>query len=967
MKSFLAEIAEKLVQENKNPGDLTVVFPNRRAILYFRKFLSEQLNAPTFAPRLLTIEEFISGFSEATVPDRIDLVHALYSVYRGVVGTDESFDQFYFWGEMLLRDFEEIDKYLVDAGLLFKSVKDQKELDVLFDYFTEEQLSFLRSFWLQFDGDLTKNKQSFLNIWRSLFAVYENFRSHLREKNRAYEGMIHRDVAERIRRNDSAIQPSGKLMFVGFNALTTSEETILSHFVASHQATVYWDTDHYYLNNHNQEAGKFLRMYQQDQVLGRTFPTDIPAHFKTKEKLNLYGAPTPVGQVKLLAQVLDEQIRQGLNPEEALVVLPDEKLMLPVLHSLADVVPDMNVTMGFPLSGTPVFNLIELLIELQLNARADGFSHRQVVPILGHPYIVATDPQAAQERLKRIKKENRVTVAEAWLHDGPPVYRLIFKKTGGDRSELIGYIRSVLQQLAVLNGLGDLDKEYIYHFITFLNRVGLVLGGEKEESQRNPDVAVNVYTSKEARASQQAFLRLFRQLTRFQRIPFSGEPLKGLQIMGVLETRNLDFKHVFILSLNEGIFPAASSKGSYVPHTLRKAFGLPTVDHNDAIYAYLFYRVIQRAENVHLFYNAEPDLLGQGEKSRLLQQLIYESGLPIAQHVLHNPVQPHPIEPVVVAKDERVYKSLARFCDGPAQQNELTPSALNDYLDCRLRFYFRYVAGIREPREVEEELDARVLGNLLHNVMEKLYRDIMNRKGTAEIEASDLKDIDPLLSRLIDEVFIEQYSLDKDKKVVYEGQRLVVREVVNRFIRQIIKMDMAFAPFTIEALEEKDLRYMVRLNEAGKTVVLGGRVDRADRKAAPGKSGKDMLRVIDYKAGRDVAEIKTIEELFTRNTDRNKAAFQVLLYALLFRKKYPSNDVRVTAGLINRVNLFDEDFRFGVKIGKEVIDDVDPYIGEFEQRLYTVLDELFDPGIPFDQTTNTKSCRICSYRQVCYR
>lgn len=954
MKPFLKELAERIIQGPAPLDKLTFIFPNRRAVLYFRKHVSQLIHKPAFAPRLLTIEDFIGRLSPLQVPDKLELVYRLYKAYHSIVPVEETFDTFYFWGEMLLGDFDEVDKYHVQASHLFKDLSYQKELDASFDFLTEEQQAFLMSFWSNFHENLTENKKKFLHVWKELYAVYQAFREALRKDGLAYEGMLHRDVAEQLQNGTLAdVYPASEtplLHFVGFNALTKAEEMIIRHFVAQGTATAHWDLDEYYVNSDAQEAGAFFRTYQKDPVLSSTFLPDVPAHFRQPKSIHLYSAPQPVAQTKLMAQVLQDTLLQGADPEDTLVVLPDEKLLLPVLHGIANSVEKLNVTMGFPLTSTPLFNMIELLMEMQLQTRDDHYNHRYVLALLGHPYTVAADAGEAQARRKEILSHNWVQVEGPWLRTQVPLYDAMFREA--DPAEIIPYLRTIINTIGTLPQVAEFDKEYALHFIKLLNRLEEVPLPAQSTNGRS-------ISRKDALKS---FLRLLHQLVRMQKIPFSGEPLRGLQVMGVLETRNLDFKNVFILSLNEGAFPAAGGKGSYIPHNLRRAYGLTTLDQQDAIYAYQFYRCLQRAENIHLFYNSETDVLGQGEMSRYLQQLVFESGLPITRHVLHSPIQPHAIEPIVIHKDESVFNKLARHCMGQAAIKELTPTALNDYLECRLKFYYKHVARIKEADEIEEDLDARMLGNFLHEVMELFYQHILDEKKSKTIEPADFEHHQTLLNRLIDHVFRKAYHLSPTKPVVYEGQRLVVREIIISFANRILAMDKAYAPFNIEALERRGLLYHIPLQADGNpVVVLGGIVDRADSKDG-------VLRVVDYKTGKDVTDIKgTVSDLFVRDGDRNKAAFQTLLYALLYKENTNTEGLRIVPGLMNRINLFDDDFRFGLKVGKDYVHDITPLLPEFEAGLKETLEELYNPDVPFDQTLNTDICRYCPYRGICYR
>jgi CRISPR/Cas system-associated exonuclease Cas4 (RecB family) len=967
MKTFLQELAEKIYKRHPVISEVTVVFPNRRAVLYFRKHLSTLLTKPVFTPRLVTIEDFISDFSSLKVADKLELIYDLYQVVkkRSAFGKDDvgGVDQFYFWGDMLLRDFDEIDKYMVDAVHLFKDLSHQKELDSSFDFLTDEQREFLKSFWSNFDENDSANKKKFLYLWRRLPEVYAAFKEELLHQGKAYEGMLHRQVAEKFLHGKLSYgSNAAHLHFAGFNALTTSEEKILAWFVDK-GAQVHWDFDEYYVNNAAQEAGRFFREYQDHPTLKRTFDGNVPAHFSQKiqsgKKIRMYGAAQPIGQAKLMAQILNDEFAKGLIPEETLIVLPDEKLLMPVLHGISAGIEKLNVTMGFPLSSTPLFNFIELLVDLQINRKADHFNHRQVLALMGHPYVVAADAASANAKRKEILKANWVHIPKNFLATEVQLHRLIFVELDlaegkSSLSVLTNYLRSVVAEIGALKTIADLDKEYAFYFYKFFNRIEEVFGGD-EKAPSQPLLRAE-YVQK-----LKSFLRLFRQLIKTHKIPFSGEPLRGLQIMGVLETRNLDYKNVFVLSLNEGSFPSVSNKGSYVPFTIRKAYGLPTIEHQDAIYSYLFYRVLQRAENISLFFNSETDVLGQGEMSRYLQQLVFESGIPMERKVLHNAIQPSAVKPISIAKNSEVMENLLKINEGNMYFKGISPSALNTYLECQLKFYFRHVAKIREADEVEEELDARVLGNFLHDVMERFYKRTADRKGNKTIVEEDFQNVEPAIDTLIDEVFIEAYRLDPSKKVQYEGQRLVVKEVVKRFAHRIVEMDRAYAPFTIEAIEQEGLSFTVNIGKPPHKAVVGGKIDRVDKKG-------DLVRVIDYKTGKDKLTFESVGSLFARDSSRNKAAFQTLLYALLYKRNFRNADTaKIVPGLINRLNLFDEGFSFGLRVGKEQITNVDSLLPDFEDHLKVLFEELFDPGQAFHQTKDVEHCKLCPYTQICYR
>jgi CRISPR/Cas system-associated exonuclease Cas4 (RecB family) len=984
MKPFLKQLAEEITSRHPKMDDVTVIFPNRRAALYFRKYLSELLTKPSFAPSLLTIEDFIAKLSPLKVPDKLELVSRLHRSYHEVINASsgdektarEPFDRFYFWGDMLLRDFDEADRYMVNAEHLFKDLSHQKELDTSFDFLTEEQLEFLRSFWNNFDENQSANKRKFLRVWRKLPTVYKHFREQLANENLAYEGMLHREVAENLKSTVIDFLKKDHVHFAGFNALTLCEEKILEFFFSHFGAKIHWDLDDYYVNSEIQEAGKFFREYQKHPILGKTFSSDVPANLLTKKaesenpKIHLFGAAQPIGQAKLMASVLNEKL-QTFKPDETLIVLPDEKLLIPVLHGVSGMVDALNVTMGFPLSSTPLSNLVEILIDLQLTRKGTDFNHRQVLAILSHPYVIAADAVSSNNKRKEILKHNWVHIPEGFLASETDLHRIIFRNfaeaslNSEDPSKnILQYLKVIVLEIGSLPNLGNFDREYAYHFITFFNRLEEVLTGADESDSTTGEPIDAKLHHRQKQAALKSFLRLLKQLVQSQKIPFTGEPLRGLQIMGVLETRNLDFKNVFILSLNEGSFPSMSNKSSYIPFNIRKAYGLPTAEHQDAIYAYLFYRVLQRAENIFLFYNSETDVLGQGEMSRYLQQLLYESGLPVSRKTLHNTIQPRDLNAIVVRKNAQVLEDIYKLNEGNIYFQGISPSALNSYIECRLKFYFRHIAKIKEANEVEEELDARVLGNFLHDVMENFYKNITLRKNSREIGVDDYRNYEKELDKLIDQVFIEAYRLDSTQPVEYEGQRLVVKEIVKRFAHRIIEMDKAYAPFIIEGLEQGGILCEVPLSRPPYKAVVSGKIDRVDRKG-------DLLRIIDYKTGKDKLNFDSIVSLFARDTKRNKAAFQTLLYALLYKKSMSGVQqaamYKIVPGLINRLNLFDDEFSFGLRIGKENITDVDPLLPEFEAGIKNVFEELFDPEKPFDQTSDVENCKLCAYSQICYR
>ncbi|HMQ00244.1 MAG TPA: PD-(D/E)XK nuclease family protein, partial [Cyclobacteriaceae bacterium] len=603
----------------------------------------------------------------------------------------------------------------------------------------------------------------------------------------------------------------------------------------------------------------------------------------------------------------------------------------------APVVKHINVTMGYPLMASAAYQLLEQLIELQVGVKQNHFDHRKVQTILTHPYMQAIERVKSPELLHHINKENRTSIAEDFFQE-VDLFKKIFSIV--NTADTLNYLREVLNFVAAQKQISSVDKEYIFHLYKQLNRIHDVIGDEVHDLR--------------------SFQRLFRQLCRTQRIPFVAEPLKGIQVMGVLETRSIDFKNVFVLSMNEGNWPAGSSGNSYIPYNIRKAYGLPSVEHADAIQAYHFYRSLQRANNIHLFYNTEADKLGGGEKSRYLQQLMYESALPVQEHVLSTGVNPQQAQAISIAKNEQVQKKLAMYFESHVADRAFYPTNLTDYLECSLRFYFKHIEKIKETDEVEDDLDARILGDILHRCMEFFYEDLKKALGEKTIEASVIEKQEKLLNTYIDKAFQAKYKHLEGKQMTYEGQQLIVKEIVYRFAKQVLKLDKAYAPFNIVGLEEKNFSISLNLKNGKDKVQLRGIIDRVDLK-------DDVLRIVDYKTGKDVAAHKgELADLFMRDGKVNKAAFQVLMYALLYAGK-AGNDYKILPGLLSRSDLFNPEFKFGLKFNGATITDARELLPEFTHHLLEMMEEIYNPEIPFKQTERLENCLYCSFKEICYR
>ncbi len=957
MKTFIEEIASKVYNDHQEDlGSITVIFPNRRAGLFFRKALGSMIKKPIWMPRITSFEDFILRQSDLEKIENIEAVFLLYEVFKDFPNKEEPFDKFYFWGEMILRDFDEIDQYLVDADKIFKSIKTQKELEAEFYFLSEEDMQVIQSFWMTFIPDTTKTQKTFLETWRILNPVYEAFRKRLLGRGQGYIGMIYRDFLEKLRREKPTSQR--KLLFAGFNALTKVEEEIIKHYVDIGNVDLIWDVDAYYLDDERQEAGFFLREYRQDAVLGRYFPKDIPNRISSEKEVSITGVSLEVGQAKAMSESISELIREeDFDPQRTVVVLPQEHMLFPILHSLTDEVQKVNVTMGYPISETTVFNLVENLLLLQSSRRdslvhGSSFYYKPVFALLRHPLLHHIGSSMVKKFLQEMKKRNLIFVYHDELPSHHHIFQLIFDKT----EEPLYYLLTVLKELH--KALGDvefdIDKTFISGYYEQIENLNSMIG------ERTYQLSYNF------------LIKLFRRMSRSIKVPFTGEPLEGLQIMGILETRNLDFENVFILNMNEDSWPGIQRRGSFIPYNIRKAFDIPAYEHQDAIYSYLFYRLLQRSRRIEIFHNIVSEFNINGELSRFVQQLEFESNLNIKRRILANPIKVSTPVPIIIDKDKQVMEKLNRYL---VKKNEwtprLTPSALDTYLYCRLRFYFKYVEQLYEPDELLEELDPMVFGNILHDTMEILYKQFIKTQKRDTIEPNDFFWLEGGIDGAINKAFIQHYNVKNEKKFKLEGRNVIAAEILRKTAFKILNFDRHYAPFKIIGLETSTRDgYTVDfpIDSYGNELIVGlkGKIDRIDAKDG-------IVRVLDYKTGKDSRTFTNIDSLIDRDDEkRNKAAFQVFFYSYLFTSTYKESYNRIEPGLYNSRDLFNKDFNWQLQKKEnrapiENITNFDDYSQEFERILNRLLLEIWDKNLQFDQVEDEKKCKYCSYKEICNR
>lgn len=957
MKPFLYQVASLFYEKwEAEVSRLAFVFPNRRTGLFFQKYLSEVADIPLFSPTILTINDLFIQLSGKQSADRISMLFTLYDIYIRQSGSTETFDEFLYWGEMLLNDFDDIDKYMANARMLFSNVTDLREIENDFDFLSDEQIAAIRSFWSSFypRGD-TPNQQQFLAVWQVLYDLYEEFRATLAAEGKGYEGMIFREVVESMERGESPDLPYERIVFVGLNALSVSEERFLAQLQKREIADFYWDYVSDKVTDPDNKASYFVSRNL------KSFPSSmkLPPEEKIKTEIEVIGIPSGIGQAKHVYTLLSDWCKEAeMSSEEALrtaVILPDEHLLIPVLNAIPEQIRRINVTMGYPLAGTPVASLIEYILALQKNVRYIDrnplFYFRDVLPVLNHRYILSTSPEIISSLVKEITENNKIYISHTELEKTPLLEILFTPVTGVEAFS--DYLIKVLEELnKVMSALSDeeeedapqrtndLEQEFIFHYFTTVNRM--------KEVMKDARIEMKIDT----------FFRLLKRVTDTITIPFHGEPLSGLQIMGVLETRALDFDRLIILSMNEGIFPQRKAANSFIPYNLRRGFGLPTYEHQDSVWAYHFYRLIERASHVSLLYDTRSNGLQTGEVSRFVHQLHYHYEVPMRDKLVVYNVSSSKTPPLAVPKREDIMRRLDAYRKGGSKA--ISASAINTYLDCPLKFYFSVVEGIREEEEVSETIESDVFGSILHKVMEELYKPFQGKMVTVDLLKAIRKDT-ALLTGAIARAFASEFFKTEVVRSL-TGQNYLIGEMIRKYVEKILERDGKLTPFVYIESERK-INGLISLSDYSE-IRLKGFIDRVDEV-------RDAIRIIDYKSGSGTTTFSSIESLFNKEEkDRAKAVMQVFMYCWMYAHFTENKGKTIQPGIYYVRSLFSDPFDPSVyhriERGKsEKVEDFSGYAQAFEEGLRGCLDEIFNPEIPFTQTPTGKACSYCPFKGIC--
>ena len=982
MKTFLSLVAKDLLQRfGTNMHDVTVVFPGKRASLFLNQELALASETPVWAPRYITMSDLFYSLSPYVKADPIDSISALYQIFSKTILTEEmqeeyTLDKFWGWGEIILSDFDDVDKHLADAEAIFLNVYELMELESM-DYLTDEQKQTLQHFFQNFSTEGNSQlKERFLNIWSQMHNMYTQLREEQMQAGAVYEGAIFRSVIENLKKDDSPLQSllqnRKAVVFAGFNVLNNVEHALMSAIQKQGKAIFYWDYDCYYVENPEQEAGVFMRQNLKD------FPCALDKenydNLRHLQDVTFISCNTDNAAARYAHQWLSSLYKNNLLPitgevGRGSVVLCNENLLQPVLHSLPQQVGKVNITMGFPLTDAPVYSFVMALLSLQ----TDGFDATQ--QRFRHPFV-----QVVQHHVYA-----PFVPEEQWLR---------YQAT--DNVKLLSYLIEMVQQVGThFSGIQNPDV-YEQLYIEAIFQTHRILNKFLQLTSRegNPLIIQHV-----------TLRRLLRTLLCSTNIPFHGEPAQGLQVMGVLETRCLDFSHMLMLSVEEGMLPRNTQSNTMIPANIREAFGLTTPHHRIAVFSYYFYRLIQRTEHLTCVYNENCVGNSRHEMSRFLRQMLAETDIPIRTLWLKSESSIQDTEALSVPKTPEILQRMLERYDRKTSGEKaipLSPSAINTYMTCPLKFFLTHVSGLRADVDPQEGLNAPLIGDIFHDTAELIYKRIIQHTGSNIIQRNTLSevlsDMEGLVGPILDIVFDTIYFHPTDRwnrneeawKMVcrdtrpgnqYTGELIIIRRVLMQYLTNLLRYDLRHAPFRIIATETD--RYFNITGPSPKpspkwessnpqppnsqfsilnsqfNITTGGRIDRLDE-----MDGR--IRVVDYKTGYHVPSIKSMDDV-TNTTGKHEGYFlQAFLYSYaVLQNDKPSSPL--VPALFYPGKAYKEDYDPTLTIGKDVIEDFAPLANEFYEGLTQIIEQIFSPNYSFTQTPELKDCANCDYKLLCGR
>ena len=965
-KTFLEYVAEDIIGKyGTDLSRIAVVFPNKRAALFLNEHLARIAGQPVWSPAYITISDLFRQHTDLKPADPIKLICDIHKSFTKCTGIDETLDHFYGWGQLLLADFDDIDKNMADADSIFCNLKDIHELDDI-SYLDDEQKEMLKRFFANFSDDIESElKKRFLSLWSHFGDIYHDYNRRLTEQGIGYEGAIYRKVAS----EETLHLKYDKYLFVGFNLIQKVERVLFSRLMKEGKAKFYWDFDEYYMPTARaQQSASVPNNTASFAAYLTDFPNeldntdrDIYANMRRPKRIRFISSPTENAQARFASNWLLENDRYKAGRKTA-VVMCDESILLPIMHSLPPEADKVNITSGFPLAMTPVASLVMLLFDLYtlgLRKKGTAFNPHYLKKLMAHPY-------ARHLQEAHLKEMNDVHLKGVHLK-GVHLSQVHQEKEMHQEgiAALLQHIASLIKQVGIATKQegNALTQESVFRMFTILNRLAALAD--------SGDLLVDNTTLR----------RLVSQLVGAASIPFHGEPVVGVQIMGVLETRNIDFDNVLLLSCNEGNMPKGVNDSSFIPYSIRKAHGLTTIDNKVAIYSYYFHRLLQRAGDITIAYNNSTDNGHTGEMSRFMLQLLVESGQKIDHYSLTAKNQPTPLMPKAIEKDEAAIDKLE-------EMSKLSPSAINTYIRCKLAFYYQYIAHIKEPDSDPETIDNRMFGNIFHRAAYLIYKDITDHSPVIEkahIQAylSNRK----LLASVVDRAFEEEECKTNN------GLQIINREVIIEYITKLLKIDQQLCPFSILAMEEEAKVYTqlsftipsggalkggALVSSAPRTsapdkhynLTIGGIIDRLDA-VTDKQTGKRRIRVVDYKTGnKPSSAIKSIEEVFDPKNIASKHSnyfLQAILYSLIVSrsKEWNAANDPVSPALLFIKQAATNGYDPTLCIDKHPISDVTVYEEEFLTKLKETVADMYSPNAAFTPTDDRKKCELCPYRMLC--
>jgi len=1032
MPSFLKLLAQDLINNyRKDFINTIIIFPNKRAGLFLADELSKLIKEPLWMPKIMTLSEYISSQIHTQTADEVTLVTKLYKAYTNTSSSPESFDDFYYWGKMLVSDFDDVDKYLVNAKDLFSNLQSLKEIEQNFSYLDDEEIHLIKQFWGSFSIlNQSDEQKKFVNIWKNLYATYSTFRKSLLNNNLSYEGMAQRLFCEKLDSNKSVESENKNIIIAGFNALNLCEKKIFSYYRDNNNARFYWDYDSYYIDDEKQEAGLYIR----ENI--KQFPNAIKKeNFKNflhnDKQIDIISIASAIGQAKLIPTLLQE-FNEPIDRKTA-IILCDESMLLPALSSIPNSVGKINITMGYPAQNSSIAAFIQLIQELRNSSKkgkkdykSTYYYYREVLALLNHKLIKNSRNIDIEKITKEINSNNNIYISAEKLQfntltraifidkiDSVPDYlknilRILLqtpinktnKESSNKRTENLDdnykldnienknlYLNSDqninksitnsnfnniannsiskkntseklnkepnedknndIEDLLddVPNQINEIEKEFIFSLYTYIQNVQ------------------NSFETEGIKPDNKLYMQIVIKLLNTTSIPFSGEPLKGMQLMGLMESRMLDFNNLIILSANEGVLPKNNLNMSFIPYNLRKGFKMPTPENKDALFAYYFYRLLQRSKKIKIVYNSAGKSVGSNEKSRFLLQLEYESGLKIKKRNFQNHILSRKTNSISIPKDKDVMERLEQMA-----KEQISPSAINNYLECPLRFYFNNVVRVKSLEEADDKLNAKFFGTIFHDTMHKLYSRAKDRKIKSEFLDHLLKNqsrIEEEIRRQFKITFNNKNSKNNNdtnnneeaNDLIDSGTNELLLKAIKSYVISTIKYDMQLCPFEIISMEQKYL-YPIDIFDGKKRIITGGYIDRVD-------NVNNCIRILDYKTGRDDTSVKNLVGLFDKTLDkRNKAAMQTLLYCYIYQST--TKDSHIIYPVIYSIkDLINKNYNPNLKIDNEFLEDFESIKNEFISNLKEILEEIYNYKIPFAQTDVKSKCEYCDFASIC--